>query len=197
MPQITPETQNIGPVSDELISPRLTGANHTHVIRKTSYKDDPKYKARVARYIRRKTGRRANYVARAFGGEAYILRAFMVFHQVLQVTRQGRNKGLNFRNALFMIIAKQWLTSTGKDSFSPTAVGYYSNAILFTGYSIRTPHVHSLQLERLGFLNPLPIGKSGRIKYVLSMKARAFFRDLDTEFKQPFDVMSLLHKDLM
>lgn len=196
-PQITPQTHIPNGLGEELIIPRLTDADSPGtcnvVATKITYKDDPLYQARVARHLRRKSGRRANYLARSFGGEAYVLRAFAVFHRVLQTTKQGSNSGLTFRALLFLMIAKAWLVSAGKDSFAPHTVGKFSNRLLAANYSVRNPVVLSLELERLFFLNPLPTPIGGRTKYVLSMKARAFFRDLDTEFRRPFDITQLLH----
>jgi hypothetical protein len=148
-----------------------------------SYRDDPKYKQRVARHLRRKSGRRADYFAKSFSGEQFILRAFTVFHRAMAVERANCGLGLTFRSLLFLLIAKYYLTSSGKDYFIAGQVGSFSNTLLWKQYSIRNAIVHCILLQKLNYINAVNIEKTHRTKYVLSMKARGFFRDLDKQFK--------------
>ena len=107
-------------MSEQFLSPNPTSASATtvrtrnHVLKagilKGSYGDNPNYKQRVARHLRRKSGRQADYFARSFSGENYILRAFTVFHRALAVEKGNRGLGLTFRSLLFLMIAKQYLT---------------------------------------------------------------------------------------
>jgi hypothetical protein len=148
-----------------------------------SYHDDPDYKERVAKHLRRKSGLHANYFARSFSGEQYILRAFPVFHRALAVEKGSGGLGLTFRALLFLTIAKYFLTSSGRDYFYAGEVGRFSNLLLWKQYSIRNCMVHCLLLQRLGYINALGLESVHRTKFVLTMKARAFFQELDKQFK--------------
>ena len=182
-------------MSEQFLSPNPTSASATtvrtrnHVLKagilKGSYGDNPNYKQRVARHLRRKSGRQADYFARSFSGENYILRAFTVFHRALAVEKGNRGLGLTFRSLLFLMIAKQYLTVNAKDYFYATQVGDLSNSLLWKQYSIRNCMVHCQTLQRLNYINPLQIdSKVHKTKFVLSMKARGFFHELEKEFKK-------------
>jgi hypothetical protein len=148
-----------------------------------SYRDDPDYKARIARHLRRKSGSKANYFARSFSGEQYVLLAFPLFHRALAVARGSGGLGLTFRSLLFLMIAKYFLTSSGRDYFYAGEVGRFSNSLLWKQYSIRNSMVHCLLLQRLGYINALKDESIHRTKFVLSMKSRTFFRELENQFR--------------
>jgi hypothetical protein len=150
-----------------------------------SYQDSPTYKRRVARHLRRKSGKRSDFFARSFSGEQFVLRAFTVFHRALAVERGAGGLGLTFRSLLFLLIAKYYLTHSGKDYFFAGQVGRFSNLLLWKQYSIRNAVVHCILLQRLNYINAVnPETKTNRTKYVLSMKSRALFRELDKHFKR-------------
>jgi len=199
MPATNPENAANLPVRAGLITPPTHGTKpknpiFRHVNPKVpTYGNDPDLKQRIARHQRRKKARKANYYGRSFSGEFYILKAMAVLHRQLLIERTA-NKGLSFRNLLFLLLAKQYMTSYTLDSFYASAIGNYTNAILGKHYSFRTSLCHALVLERLGYINPLTNDtKVHHTPYVLSMKSRALFRDLEREFKRDYDVMSYIH----
>jgi hypothetical protein len=148
-----------------------------------SYQNDADYRKRISRHLKRKSAKRADYFARSFSGEQYTLRAFTVFHRAVALARETSGLALTFRTLLFLLIAKYYLTHSGKDYFFAGQVGQFSNSLLWKQYSIRNASVLCNTLQRLNYLNTTNTKNGERIKYVLSMKARSFFRDLDQQFK--------------
>jgi hypothetical protein len=159
-----------------------------------TYESNPVYKARILRHKRRGKERKLDYIARSLSGEYFILRAMMVMHKALRIERDV-NKGMSFRAMMFLLMAKQYLTITGKSWFTAHEINRYSRHILDTNYSFRSSLSYAILCEGLFYLNPLANDKTSRRRYVLSMKARALFRELEQEFKSDYDVMSYLHKD--
>jgi hypothetical protein len=197
MPSTAEKYANSGEIvalDKKLIAPRLPTAKQIP-IESFAYENNPRYKARIARHKRRTKGRQLDYFARSYSGEYYILRALAVLHQILRIERDI-NKGFDFRALLFLLTAKQYLTTSGKDHFTARQIHKYSNAIFHTRYTLRASYSYTVLCEGMFFLNPLRTDEpTARRRYVLSMKARTLFRDIEREFKADYDVMSYLHKD--
>lgn len=206
--QTEPKTKEIVELGGMLITlppngslPKSTKpASHTrdHIqkagtLRKTTYDDNPAYQLAVHRYARRKAGKRKNYFARSYGVEYGILMGWAAFHKVLQVERKN-NKGITRAHLIALLICKAYLVSSGRDYLFARSLQTYTSTLLWRDYSIQSSSSICRDLEAAHYLNPLPIDKRHQTKYVLSMKARAFFRDLDEAYKLPFDPESYLHK---
>ncbi len=169
---------------------RLIPAHPPSRDKSPTYNANPLYKARIARFKRRAKARKLDFYSRTFNGCYFIMRG-----RALRLERD-LNRGFHFRHLVYLMLAKHYLTASGKDSFTAKDIQLYSRHISWTTFSWRGSLSYALQCERLLYLNPLTIdGKISTRQFVLSMKTRQIFREIEREFKSDYDVLAFLPND--
>ncbi len=160
-------------------------------IKLPDYLSDPEYQARVARLLRRRKKTYADYFARSWSGEYHLFRGLITLDQVLY-THRATHHGLNLAAFKLLISAKFYLTQKGDDYFHATTIHKFMNRLFYRSLSIGHSVNLCKELVKLQYINPLRIDSRHKPKYVLTMKSRALFREIETEFKKGFNIEAIL-----
>lgn len=136
---------------------------------------DEKMRKKIKRHYKRKTRNHVRYYANGFGKDFIIWRSLCAFYIQERVEKEN-HRYLGVRDMIWLLAMKQYLVETGADSFYITDIKRFLNYNFKQNKSGRTAMVVFDNLLKSGFI--IKEGLGGR-KIVLTMKARAFYRDLE------------------
>jgi len=139
---------------------------------------------RKARQLRNKSRNNAIYKARQFESEFLLFTYYSAFIQTVNEYRKD-NLNLSFRHFLTLLSIKYYLVDTCQDHFQMIDIKKFINRSFTNILSIKATQLLLSDLYTYGFLGDNPLG------YVLTMKARAFFRSFDSKVKQSLPTKSV------
>lgn len=139
---------------------------------------DEQVKKRIKRHHRRKSLEKMRYIANSYSKD-YLLWVCLCALNVQSVIERDRQRQLTVTHMIILIAMKQYMVESGKDYFTKTTlrafmrdnfkrIGSHRNAINYFYNLLKANYISIIHKE----------GVYGR-KYCLTMKARAFFRDLN------------------
>lgn len=141
---------------------------------------DKDLEEKIKRHHRRKSKNLMRYFANQFSVDHIIWRSLCAM-QVQRRIEKDQHRFLQFDDFVWLLAIKQYVIETGKDKFFRKTVRNFINFNFKQSKSSLTAIRRFERLEKSGFLYRDTV--NGSKKYMMTMKSRAFFRDLNDLFK--------------
>lgn len=134
------------------------------------------FRKKIKRQRRRSSRQRLAYYVNSFGTDHIIWRSLCALYTQLRIEKDQK-RYLSLTDMIWLLAMKQFCVESGQDKFHMREVRRYMNFHFKTNRSAETSATISKRLIKSGYitLDGLP---STRTKYILTMKARAFYQDL-------------------
>jgi hypothetical protein len=136
---------------------------------------DEQLRKKIKRHHKRKSRNAVRYFANSFGKDMIIWKSLCALH-VQERTEKDMKRYINIRDMIWLIAIKQFLVEHGADSFYMREIRRFMNYNFKQNKSALTSQMVLKTLLKSGHV--MREGLAGN-KLVLTMKARAFYRDLD------------------
>jgi hypothetical protein len=139
---------------------------------------DDQMRKKIKRHHKRKSRNKVRYYANSFGKDLIIWRSLCALH-VQERTEKDMHRYITIRDMIWLIAMKQFIVEHGADSFYMKDIRRFMNYNFKQNKSALTSQIVLKTLLRSGHVMREGLGGN---KIVLTMKARAFYRDLDDLF---------------
>lgn len=141
---------------------------------------DDAMRRKIKSFHRRKSKDNVRYFANSYGKDHIIWRALCAFYTAERIEKDNK-RFIRVTHMIWLLAMKQYVVDSGNDWFYMKDIKLYINFHFKQRKSAQLSVLVSKALLRAGYI--VYNGVHKRDGFMLTMKARAFYRDLDELFQ--------------
>lgn len=141
---------------------------------------DELVRKKVKSFHRRRSKQNIKYYVNSYGKDLIIWRCLCAFYTAERIEKENK-RYLRVSHMIWLLAIKQYCIEAETDVFFMRDIKNYINRCFRQNKSAQLSVVVSKALLRGGYI--IQDGLSNRTGFMLTMKARAFYRDLDELFQ--------------
>lgn len=141
---------------------------------------DDKMRGKIKTFHRRRSKENVRYYANSYAKDHIIWRSLCALYVQERIEKDNK-RYLTFQKMIWLLAMKQYVVESGKDKFWMGEIKRYLNFHFKQKKSQRYAVSVTKSLLKAGYIMETGLHKTEG--YMLTMKARAFYRDLDELFQ--------------